>query len=141
MGVILLLVSFILGSVLLPFGFLWFVFKSWYKQTFKGGVSRISDQSRDCAVSIDRTFNVLCEDLFNDILITKEGYKFGNGKETISSVVGKNKVKDTLSYMGKILDSILDWLDENHSIKSIEVLNMNKTNVNINDINSNGVNN
>lgn len=125
MGILLLITSFLLGSVLLPVGFTWFVIKSWYKQTFKGGVTRVNEQSRDCAVSIDRTFNVLCEDLFNDTLITKEGYRFGNGKETISSVLGKNKMSETLSRTGWYLTNVLDWLDKDHSIKSIEVFDEN----------------
>jgi 8-oxo-dGTP diphosphatase len=44
--------------------------------------------------------------------------------ETISSVLGKNKKANTLSKIGKGLDWILDILDKNHSIKSIEAENL-----------------
>jgi len=72
------------------------------------------------AIAKDRYGNVLCSHLFNYLLITKKGYKFGNGKETISSVIGKNKRDKTLSLIGKLLDSSLDLFESNHSIKSID---------------------
>lgn len=79
-----------------------------------------SKYNRDLALSNDRYGNVLCQYLFNRILITKKGYKFGNGKETISSCIGKNKKINTLTFLGKFLDKILDLLDNNHSIESID---------------------
>ena len=48
------------------------------------------------------------------------GYKFGDEDETISSVLGKNKLTKTLTKTGKTLDWILEKLDRNHSIESIE---------------------
>ena len=58
--------------------------------------------------------------LFNTIMITKDGYKFGNEDETISSVLGKNQLKGTFRIIGYCLNRILDKLEKNHSIKSIE---------------------
>ncbi len=72
------------------------------------------------ALGIDQLGNVVCARLFNFFLITKEGYQFGNEDETISSVLGKNKKQNTLRFLGKLLDLILDQIDRNHSIKSIE---------------------
>ena len=56
------------------------------------------------------------------------GYKFGNPKETISSVLGKNQRDKTLSLAGELLRWILDLIDDNHCIKSIndEVTNTKK---------------
>jgi hypothetical protein len=73
----------------------------------------------ETAVDIDRFGNRNFRTLWNAILKKKDGYKFGNINETISSALGKNKVKGTLTYIGKILCAILDFLDENHCIKSI----------------------
>jgi hypothetical protein len=70
-------------------------------------------------VAIDRFGNTQFQSLFNALLITPEGYRFGDFRETISSVIGKNKVAGTLSKNGRTLDRILDFLDKNHSIKSI----------------------
>ena len=52
----------------------------------------ISNKLFKMAQSNDRFVNVTCEEIFNDKLITKESnYKFGDGRETISSAVGRNK--------------------------------------------------
>jgi len=73
------------------------------------------------AVSLDQLGNVLYSELFNLILITKNATDlFGDEDETISSVLGKNKLKGNLSFLGDLLDKILDFIDPNHSIKSIE---------------------
>ena len=58
----------------------------------------------DLAHSIDQTGNVICERLFNHILIKSRIHRFGNPDETISSVLGKNKVINNLAFLGKGLD-------------------------------------
>ena len=72
------------------------------------------------ALATDQYGNALCKYLFDSCLITKHGYKFGNMDETISSVIGKNKEMRTLTFLGRFLDTVLDILDDNHSIKSID---------------------
>jgi len=72
------------------------------------------------AVSIEQLNNKVCKELFNDILIKKEGYSFGKVDETISSVLGRNILKGTLTTTGKILVKILDTLDKDHCVKNIE---------------------
>ena len=80
------------------------------------------------AREIDVFANVVGSDLFNAIFIVDKGYKFGNPKETISSVLGKNQRNKTLSLAGDLLRWILDLIDDNHCIKSIndEVTNTKK---------------
>jgi hypothetical protein len=80
------------------------------------------------AREIDVFANVVGCDLFNAIFIVDKGYKFGNPKETISSVLGKNQRDKTLSLAGELLRWILDLIDDNHCIKSIndEVTNTKK---------------
>ena len=51
---------------------------------------------------------------------SRNGYKFGNVNETISSALGKNQRDKTLSWFGKIICLILDTIDENHCKKSIQ---------------------
>lgn len=103
---------------------------------------------RDCAIVIDVLGNVLCQHLFNVILIKEDSKnKFGKIKETISSVVGKNiltsqstfhkvyyifKINNVkfltfgifwysdLKFLGSVLANILDKLDKNHCLKSID---------------------
>ena len=80
------------------------------------------------AREIDVFANVVGSDLFNTIFIVDQGYKFGNPKETISSVLGKNQRDKTLSPAGDVLRRILDLIDENHCLNSInsEVTNTKK---------------
>ncbi len=75
----------------------------------------------DIAVSIDQLGNVVMRDLFNRLLITKQSpYLFGNEDEVISSVLGKNQQLGTLKFLGKLVVGLLDVIDPNHSINSIE---------------------
>ncbi len=46
-------------------------------------------------------------------------YYFGNKKENISSVIGKNSLTNTLSPLGKALNAFLNWIDKDHSFNSI----------------------
>ena len=108
-GFILTLVATILMYVFVPIGVLTSFF-----------FSTRSKYWMDIAISLDQLGNVTCQHLFNLTLITRMGYKFGKPDETISSVLGKNKRKGTLSGIGGILDFILNKFDYNHSINSIE---------------------
>ena len=58
--------------------------------------------------------------LFNNLLIKSNGIKFGGKDETISSVIGKNLIANSLSPMGNLLNSILNIFDPNHSVNSIK---------------------
>ena len=71
------------------------------------------------AVDIDRFANRNFRTLWNETL-QKNGYQFGDERETVSSALGKNKRDNTLTQTGKILCDLLDRLDENHCIKSIK---------------------
>jgi len=82
-------------------------------------VDSITKVLGEIAISIDMAGNVLLAPVFNDILI-KKGYQFGKRKETISSVLGKNKQDGTLKPLGTSLAYILDKIDKNHCIKSID---------------------
>lgn len=74
------------------------------------------------AISIDQLWNVVCWRLFNDILIKKRWYKFWDEDETISSVIGKNKIKSSLTFLWKLLYKILNTLEKDHSENAIEKL-------------------
>jgi len=85
---------------------------------FKG---KWNQYNMDLAISIDQYGNGLCQHLFNQVLIKKTSVnKFGNIDETISSVLGKNKLAGTLTRLGKAVDKVLDILDPDHSIKAID---------------------
>ncbi len=112
-GFILFLVSSLLKWVLAPLSYVYGLLRSLFKKQF-------NDYNFNLAIAKDQYGNALCKYLFNDILIKSNGYKFGNIDETISSCIGKNKVKGTLTFFGKTLDWILDKVQPNHSVLSID---------------------
>lgn len=79
------------------------------------------------ALGIDMLGNTVCGDLFNITLIHySTGYHFGLDGETISSAIGKNVEKGTLTWTGKALNALLNKIQKNHSILSIDT-NVNNT--------------
>ena len=114
MGLILLLISTILKLVLSPVLYLYGMIISLYRHEF-------NKWSNELAISKDQYGNGLGKYLFNSLLITKlSKNKFGNIDETISSVIGKNKINNTLTWLGIKVDFILNLFEENHSIKAID---------------------
>jgi hypothetical protein len=69
-------------------------------------------------ISIDQLGNVVCDKLFDLTLV--KGHYFGDEDETISSAMGRAKLNNHLTFTGKLLDSFLNLLDKNHTIKNIE---------------------
>ena len=119
MGILLAILATILLIVLLPIGMtinlvLLLTFKpKWYE--------RLNSSCKKIAVSIDQLGNVVFQEPMNFIFITKKSVsKFGNEDETISSVLGKNKMSGTLTRTGRALGRFLNWIDTNHLEKSIE---------------------
>ena len=80
----------------------------------------VFDMLGDVALSLDMAGNVLLRRPMNAWLITSKGYQFGNRKETISSVLGKNQKKGTLTPGGKCLAWLLDKIDPNHCRDAID---------------------
>ena len=120
-NLILVAIAIALSFILFPVGLTVGVIKSFLNRKWYKGIFYLSQNFRAIAVSIDQLGNVVCSDLFNMTLITKDSkYLFGNPDETISSVLGKNKLRNTLSKTGIILTKILNVFEKNHSIKSIE---------------------
>lgn len=81
------------------------------------------------ARDLDIYGNFAYQATWNTLLISKEGYLFGNRVETISSALGKNQIKNTLSIFGWIIVYILwiidvkYWFKGGHCINSIIILN------------------
>ena len=110
---ILLIIAILLSYILFPIGFIYSIIKSIVK-------NKLYNYFFTVAIAIDQLGNKICVELFNDFLITKDGYKFGHVDETISSAMGRNVLKNTLSPIGKLLDKILNLIDKDHCTKSIE---------------------
>ena len=110
-------IAFVLLISTAPIGF----FYALLRQLFFGKLKTLNVFFIEGAIAIDNTGNVMMQHLLNDFLLIKQKdtYYFGNKKETISSVIGKNSLTNTLSPLGKALNAFLNWIDKDHSFNSI----------------------
>lgn len=112
MGILLAFIAVILSMIIIPIGVVYEIFTL---IRFR----KISDYFFNIAISIDQLGNVACQGLLNDTLINKEGFKFGNQDETISSVLGRNYQSKTLTILGESIRWILDGIEKDHCVNSI----------------------
>ncbi len=115
-GVALFLISIILFILTASFGLVYGILYSLYKKGLRG----ISEYLLKIAISVDQLGNVLMQHLLNLLWLKKGAYKFGNRDETISSAIGRNKKLGLLSGFGRLIDNVLDKIDPNHSLNSID---------------------
>ncbi|MEY4332228.1 MAG: hypothetical protein RLZZ196_966 [Bacteroidota bacterium] len=114
MGFILLILAIILAIPLFIIGWIYSLI------TLRLKIKRLNDYAFTIALGIDQLGNVVMSNLFNAILIQHDGVKFGNPDDTISAILGVNKQNNTLKYLGKLLASLLNKIDENHVEKASE---------------------
>lgn len=114
-AILLLLIAFALFIALTPFAFLFGTISAIGKNELKSYWFR-------CAISIDKLGGSVGSYFFNVLLIKPNSYLFGNDKETISSVLGKNEKTNNLTLVGKILNLLLNALEKEHSKKSIDFI-------------------
>lgn len=107
-------------SPLLLVGIVWSFIKLMIRAKFYQWWDRLGSYFLKSAIALDQLGNVMCQDLFNSTLIKDDSTPFGNEDETISSVLGKNLEANNLTKAGKVLNFILNTIEPNHSINSIE---------------------
>ena len=119
-----ILMSFLLFCVALllvittsPIGFIYALIR----QTCSSKAKSLNVYFIEVALVLDEVGNVTMQHLLNDTLLMNDvrTYYFGNKNETISSVIGKNSITNTLSPLGRTLNSFLNFLDKDHSLNSI----------------------
>ena len=110
-------IAFVLLVTTTPIGFVYALLR----QLFVGKIKTLQIYFIEVALALDNAGNVIMQHLLNDTLLIKKTntYQFGNKKETISSVIGKNHLTNTLSPLGKALNSFLNFIDKDHSLNSI----------------------
>jgi 8-oxo-dGTP diphosphatase len=110
-------IAFILLLTTAPIGFLYALIR----QIIFEKVKTLSIFFTEVALVLDEAGNVVMQHLLNDTLLikNKNTYFFGNKKETISSVIGKNSLTGTLAPLGKALNSFLNFIDKGHTLNSI----------------------
>lgn len=70
------------------------------------------------AFAEDQKGNVLCRDMFNDLLLTPEGtktYPYGNPDMTVSHVTGVNELEGRLTWLGHFVAWVLNLIEHNHT--------------------------
>ena len=107
---ILFSISILLFTIFAPVGFFYAIVTR---------PKKVAEYIYKCALTVDQSGNVVMKYFFNDVLKKKDGYEFGNEDETISSAVGRNVLLGKLTWVGKLLNSFLNLIEPNHSIKSI----------------------
>jgi 8-oxo-dGTP pyrophosphatase MutT (NUDIX family) len=115
-GGLLFVISLVLLVLTGPLGFLYGLLHSLLSRGFRG----VGEYLLQLAVSIDQLGNVLMQHLLSGLWIKTGGYPFGNRDETISSALGRNKREGTLTAFGRAIDALLDRIDPNHSLNSID---------------------
>jgi len=109
MGLILFIIAYILFLPLTAFNALNVRSKGYFKDT---------------AINLDKFGNREFRFSLNKYLIHKDSAnRFGDIRETISSVLGKNQKAKTLTEFGIAICDILDFLDKEHCKKSIKYYN------------------
>ena len=81
----------------------------------------LNDYFLNIAESIDRLGNVVAGTfLMNDVMSSEKCYRFGNGRETISKVMGKNKKMKTITEIENNFADILNRIEKDHVEKAAE---------------------
>lgn len=117
MSFLLFCVALLLVITTAPIGFIYALIR----QTCSSKAKSLNVYFIEVALVLDEVGNVTMQHLLNDILLMNDvqTYYFGNKNETISSVIGKNSITNTLSPLGRTLNSFLNFLDKDHSLNSI----------------------
>jgi hypothetical protein len=118
-SILLLLISLVLGAILIPISIILTIPTIFIVDGAEAAYDKLSKYIKSLAMSIDQVGNVTMEFGLNKLIITKDGYQFGNESETISSALGKNQVANTLTKYGLLLVNILNKIENNHCIKAI----------------------
>ena len=117
-SVFLLFLSLFLIVCTAPIGIMYGFIRQIRYKLFKG----IGIYCLQLAITLDVFGNIAMQHLFNKFLIKHDGYKFGNNFETVSSVLGKNQLRNSLKPAGKTLIKILEHIESEHCLNSVKYL-------------------
>lgn len=111
---LLFVVAFTLAVLIFPIGFIVMLFNAAHERGPRAVLMYLSTAMLSVALAIDAMGNVVCRDLLNGTLRKYGGHNFGNYRETISLVLGKNKETQTLTKAGRFLAGLLNAIDPDH---------------------------
>ena len=114
MWIVLGIFSFYLLKYVAPVAFIIGAFMLFYRKTIGQGLDDLSIDLKKVNYTLDLLGNVTIFNWLWFLFKTKDGYKFGNVRETISYVLKVNYEQNTLRYLGKPLYNIINKLDPGH---------------------------
>ena len=106
--------SFYLLKYIAPIAFIIGAFMLFYRKTIGTGLDDLAIDLKKVNYTLDLLGNVTIFNWLWFLFKIKNGYKFGNVRETISYVLKVNYEQDTLKYLGKSLYNIINKLDPGH---------------------------
>lgn len=100
--------------MILPIGFIYSVGKKL--------LNSIDSYTYSIAYNINVFSTFVCADLYNDTLVKKTNnkYLFGYKNFSISYHLGRNLMLGSLSKVGILLNRLLDFIENNHTIKAVQ---------------------
>ena len=107
------------GLILIPLGML-FSFTRAFLTVQWNPIPKLKAYVNSLGVALSQLLNTTCSELFNDILITNQGFYFGNPDFTTSATLGMNEREGELRPLGKAFVWVLNKVDKNHCIKALE---------------------
>jgi len=111
-GVFYFTLAFILSVILTPIGLIYGLIKSFYKFQFISALKSIDTKLYNISCIIDLLGNIICFELFNDILITKQSkHLFGKRNEQMSVIQKRNQEDKTLTAIGEWLTQQLQKIN------------------------------
>ena len=114
MWIVIGIFSFYLLKYVAPISFVIGCFLLFYRKTIGTGLDDLAIDLRKVNYTLDLLGNVTIFNWLWFLFKTKDGYKFGNVRETISYVLKVNYEAETLRYLGKPLYNIINKLDPGH---------------------------
>ena len=120
-GLKLLIIAKILGLIARPFQFFYHLYLQINLLFSKSHLKEIDNKFLALAILKDKYCNEQDADLLNALFLTEDSvHPFGNKKETISSVLGKNLLAGTLTKRGLEICETLNSIQANHVLISID---------------------
>lgn len=119
LGLLLFIIALIMFVPLAIWGIIEVLIALFYKKRFWNGLRVFGEFILLLAVILDVAINVITKVPFNRLLIKKDGFKFGNRRDTISRVLGINERDNKLTKLGDTLCRFLNFIDKDHCKKSI----------------------
>lgn len=118
-GLILLLIAIAVSPLFIIWGFIEALIFAIYKKSIGFALRFLGGFFKAIATGLDITLAVILQVPSNRILITKDGYKFGQNGDTYSYALGKNlKDKTFKGNFGIYICKFLSLLDKNHCEKT-----------------------